>query len=445
MASRILVLGLDSAPPRLLYKELAGELENLESMMEYKTTLRSSHPPITIPAWAVMTTGKTPGELGLYGFRHRKPGSYEGMYIANSKMIRARRIWDEISKENGDFRVILQGIPPSYPPPPVKGYLVSDFITPSSQNPYTWPPALKREIEALVGEYLFDVEFRIHDKDKIRKGLWRMTEVQFRVFKHLLKSKKWNFTMMVQIGVDRVHHAFWKYYDTGHPRYPGPNKYEDVIPEYYKLVDKLVGEILKTIPRDTRIIVVSDHGAKAMKGAFAINQWLIEEGYLTLKKKPEKPGTDLKPDMVDWENTKAWAWGGYYARIFLNIKGREPMGTVDPEEAPGLVDELKKKIQGITGPDGEQWKTMVYTPGELYPVVRGDAPDLMVYLDDLNWRAAGTLGWPSVYLEENDRGPDDAVHDWIGVAAASWRPEEPLDDPVGIEEALYRMLSIRRG
>ena len=438
---RILVLGLDSAPPRLLYQELSGELENLESIMEYRTTLRSSHPPITIPAWAVMTTGMTPGELGLYGFRHRKPGSYNDVYIANSRMLKVKRVWDEFE---GVHRVILQGIPPSYPPQPVKGYLVSDFITPGPEKPYTWPYSLKREIENLVGEYVFDVEFRIKDKDKIKKGLWHMTEVQFKVFKHLISSKKWDFAMIVQIGVDRVHHAFWKYYDTRHPRYPGSNKYEDVIPEYYKLVDKLIGKILEAVPRETRIIVVSDHGAKAMKGAFAVNQWLIEEGYLRLKKNPERPGVDLKSDMVDWDNTLAWGWGGYYARIFLNIKGREPRGVVDPEEAPGLIDELKRKLQAITGPDGESWKTMAYTPHELYPIVNGDAPDLMVYFDDLNWRAAGTLGWPSLYLEENDRGPDDAVHDWIGVAATSWRPDKDPGNPASIERVLYALLSIQR-
>jgi predicted AlkP superfamily phosphohydrolase/phosphomutase len=52
----------------------------------------------------------------------------------------------------------------------------------------------------------------------------------------------------------------------------------------------------------------------------------------------------------------------------------------------------------------------VYTPEELYPSCLGDPPDLMVYFDDLYWRSAGTIGHPSLYLDENDTGPDDAVH-----------------------------------
>ena len=438
---RVVVLGLDSAPPRILYEDLRGELENLESVMEWRATLRSSHPPITIPAWAVMTTGLTPGELGLYGFRHRRPGEYDGVYIANSRMVRARRVWDYLLQGGG--RVVLQGIPPSYPPTPVRGYLVSDFITPGPEKPYTWPPSLKAEIEGLLGgPYVFDVPFRVEDKDSIIRGLWEMTELQFRVFKHLLKTKKWDFAMIVQIGVDRVQHAFWKFYDPRHPRHPGPNRYEHVIPDYYKLVDRLVGEVLEVLPRDARVVVVSDHGAKAMEGAFAVNEWLVNEGLLVLKRKPERPGEDLRPGMVDWSRTKAWAWGGYYSRIFINVKGREPEGTVDPEEVDGFIEELKSRLRRVKGPQGEPWETLAYTPAELYPVVRGDAPDLMVYLDNLDWRAAGTLGWPDVYLEENDRGPDDAVHDWIGVIAGNTEHRLPQGEPVPIEEALFRALGL---
>jgi len=162
-----------------------------------------------------------------------------------------------------------------------------------------------------------------------------------------------------------------------------------------------------------------------MKGAFVINQWMIKEGYMKLQKSVGQ-GTELKDAPVDWKNTLAWGWGGYYARIFLNVKGREPYGIIEPEDYEHYRDELKEKIQRIRGPNGEEWKTKVYRPEELYPVVRGDPPDLIVYFDDLYWRSAGTLGWPTMYLRENDRGPDDAVHDWIGVFTL-YDPENTID------------------
>ena len=416
--AKTLVIGLDSVPPRLIYGDLEGELPNIGSIADSRGLLVSSHPPITIPAWMVMMTGKTPGELGIYGFRHRRRGTYDSVYIADSRSVREEKVWDKAGRLGK--RSIVIGVPPSFPPSPIRGYMVSCFITPGRHKRYTWPPSLRSEIESVTGGYVFDIVYRSEDKDRVRKELWRLAEVQFKAAAYMAKNKKWDFMVFMFIGTDRVHHAFWKYYDSSHPRYPGRgNRYEDVIPSYYKLVDSLVGRLVEAAGKDTDIIIVSDHGAKAMEGAFAINQWLEENGYLRLKKRPEKPGTDLRGDMIDWSKTLAWAWGGYYSRVFINLKGREPHGIVDPGEYEALVEELKREITRINGPGGEHWRNMVYTPKELYPEVRGDAPDLIVYLDDLNWRPAGTIGWPSPYLEENDRGPDDAVHDWTGVIASN--------------------------
>ena len=276
-----------------------------------------------------------------------------------------------------------------------------------------------------------------------------MTIQHFNVLNYLVKNKKWDFLWFVEIGVDRVHHAFWKYWDKEHPKYEPGNKYEHVIPEYYKLIDKLIGDMLSNVPKDTLIFIVSDHGAKAMKGAFAINQWLEEKGYLKFKKKPEKPRTDLKPELVDWEHTKAWGWGGYYSRIFINIKGREPRGIVPPDRALDLIMELKEELRKIKGPSGEPWKNLVYTPDELYPIVKGDAPDMFLYIDDLSWRAAGTVGWESPYLEENDKGPDDAVHDWYGVFTI-YDPEGTIEssdkgviDIVNVKELMLKIIRER--
>ncbi|RLF14558.1 MAG: nucleotide pyrophosphatase [Thermoprotei archaeon] len=413
--ARVVVLGLDSAPPSILYNPKAlNELPNLASLIEdgERYELVSCHPPITIPAWAVMVTGRTPGELGLYGFRHRKPGSYNEFYIASSYSVKAPTIWDLVGQRGG--KSIVVGVPPTYPPKPVEGWLITDFVTPSKAN-YTWPPELKAEVEGLVGDYIFDAEFRTLDRDRIIRDLWAMTRQHFKVFRHLLKSKPWDFAMMVEIGVDRVQHAFWGYSDPSHRKYEPGNPYEHVIIDYYKLLDEEVGELLKAIPRDTVIVVASDHGAKAMKGAFCINQWLAEQGYLKLEEKPNKPGTDLAKVKVDWSKTIAWGWGGYYARVFLNVKDREPQGAIDPKDYEHYREHLAEDLRRIKGPKGETWNTKVYRPEELYPTCRGDKPDLIVYLDDLSWRSAGTLGWPSNYLPENDTGPDDAVHDWAGV------------------------------
>ena len=72
-------------------------------------------------------------------------------------------------------------------------------------------------------------------------------------------------------------------------------------------------------------------------------------------------------------------------------------------------------MKSIRGPNGEEWKTEVYTPEELYPDGIANYPDLTVYFDDLYWRSAGTIGHNTLYLPENDIGPDDAVHSKYGI------------------------------
>ena len=95
-------------------------------------------------------------------------------------------------------------------------------------------------------------------------------------------------------------------------------------------------------------------------------------------------------------------------------------------EYEDTVKQLKRDLMKVKGPNGEPWDNKIYAPNELYSEVKGDPPDLMAYLDNLNWRPAGTMGWPTNYLPENDRGPDDAEHDWYGVFVVH-DPEETIN------------------
>jgi predicted AlkP superfamily phosphohydrolase/phosphomutase len=399
--------------PATLFENLR-DLPNIKKMVEngFHSILQSCDPPITIPAWMVMMTGKSPGQLGIYGFRHRKGSSYNEGWIATSKSVGEKRIWDYLAEEGKKSCII--SVPPSYPPYPVNGNLISCFITPSSKNEYTYPAELRGELESLIGNYMFDVVFRTDDRDAILKTLYEMTEKRFTVIKHLMEKEVWNFLMFVEIGVDRIHHAFWKFHDKNHPKYVKGNKYENVITDYYKFIDKKIGELVELADDDTYILTVSDHGTAGMQGCVCINEWMIQQGYLSLRQYPDKQ-TDIDKSDVDWSKTKAWGWGGYYARIFLNVKGRESNGVIPPEDYLRVREELRQKLLQIKGPNGETFKNKVFTPEELYSEAKGDKPDLMVYFDDLYWRSAGTIGHKSLYLDENDTGPDDSVHWYDGI------------------------------
>jgi predicted AlkP superfamily phosphohydrolase/phosphomutase len=129
--------------------------------------------------------------------------------------------------------------------------------------------------------------------------------------------------------------------------------------------------------------------------------------------------TRFDEDLVDWERTTCWAWGGYYGRVFLNVKGREPQGTIAPEDYERVRDELIERIKAVPDPEGRPMKTTVVRPQDIYtgPFV-DDAPDLMVYMDDLNWRLGQDLGNEDLYAFDTEIGPDDSVHDYCGMIAA---------------------------
>lgn len=413
MARRIIVVGLDSAPPELVFDELAACMPNLSRMAEggLHGTLRSCDPPITIPAWQVMATSASPGRLGLYGFRHRKGHAYTEGWVANSFSVRVPTVWDLLGRAGR--RSCLVGVPPGYPPKPLNGWSVSCFLTPSAAERYTHPPELRREIEELVGTYLFDVPFRVEDRETLRERLFEMTRKRFDVVRHLATTKPWDLFWLVEIGVDRLGHAFWKFFDRRHPRYEPGNPYEGIAAEYYSLIDERIGELAALLP-DAVFLVVSDHGSKAMQGAFCVNEWLMERGWLTLREPPDGV-VAIEAASVDWARTKAWGWGGYYARIFLNVEGREAEGVIPAGRYEEARAELEAELQTISLPSGQPMRVQALRPEELYPVAVGDRPDLMVYFDDLRWRSAGTIGHGTLYLSENDTGPDDSVHSLEGI------------------------------
>jgi predicted AlkP superfamily phosphohydrolase/phosphomutase len=424
MKKKVAILGLDSVPPEMMFEKLLDKVPNIKKI--YSTgvhgKLRTCDPPITIPAWMVMMTGKNPGKLGIYGFRHRRGNAYSDGYIVNSTSVKEKTVWDILAAHGK--KVVELGVPPSYPPRQVDGVdSVSCFLTPDPGKEFTYPPSLKQEVLSWAGgKYIFDVTFRTDNREKIKAELFEMTRKRFDVAEKLAQEKPWDFFMMHEIGFDRLHHAFWKFFDEGHPKHVPGSPFRTIDEEYYKMVDERIGRLIEIFGDECLTFIVSDHGSKGMQGAFCVNQWLAEEGYLRFRTAPTSM-TDIDKADVDWEKTKAWGWGGYYARIFFNVKGREPKGVIEPSDLESEKAALTRKIMSIEDDKGRRMKNSVIEPGEIYGTARGDKPDLMVYFDELNWRSAGTVGHDSNYLFENDTGPDDSVHsmDGIFLMKAPWK------------------------
>src|SRR6185503_2244217 len=196
-----------------------------------------------------------------------------------------------------------------------------------------------------------------------------------------------------------------------------------VIRDYYLHLNEEIGRVLELLTDDTVVLVVSDHGAQRLDGGFCVNEWLVREGLLALKQYPREVTPFGKLD-ADWDRTKVWSEGRYYARVFFNVKGREPNGTIDSADYERFRDEVKAKFEATTDDRGRPLGTLVFKPEEIYRTVRNVAPDLIVHFGGLYWRSIGGVGYPSIHVQENDSGPDDCNHAQFGsmILAASNNP-----------------------
>ena len=415
----LLVIGLDCAAPTFIFGKNRFDLPHLSRLMDRGVygTLRSCDPPITVPAWSCMFSGKDPGQLGCYGFRNRKGYGYDSHAISTSLSITEPRVWDVLSAAGK--KVCVLGVPQTYPPSPVNGCMVSGLLTPGLDMEWTYPPELKTELLDGVGDYIFDIAgFRSLKKEALCTELFGWLANRFDTAEYLLKNKPWDFFVMVEMGLDRLHHAFWKYCDPDHPAYEAGNPYADVFERYYTEMDRRIGRLLDLIDDECGVMVVSDHGAKPMLGGVAINTWLMEQGYLKLREPLDGP-IPFDADRIDWSKTCAWGEGGYYGRIYFNVAGREPWGIVKQEDMAGLKLEMIAALSEMTTPAGRLMDNRCIDPKKHYKKSLGNPPELMVYWDELNFRSIGVLGAASVFVSQNDTGVDEANHDFNGIYVSS--------------------------
>lgn len=410
-SKRTFVIGLDCASPQLIFQQFAEELPTLNTLMRGGQwgILRSSIPCITIPAWSSMLSGRDPGVLGIYGFRNRIGYNYTDLSTADSTVVHEKRVWDYLSA--ADKQSVVVGVPQTYPVRPLNGHLISCFLTPGISSAFAYPAIFKQEILQKAPRYVFDVKgFRTANKVDLLQRIYDMTDVQYRLIEALVTEKPWDFFMHVNIGVDRIHHGFWRYHDPKHRLHEADSPFRHAIRDYYKFVDAHLGRIIEKAD-DATIIIVSDHGVKRMDGAICINEWLWQQGWLVLKSPPKEgcitPFSDLD---IDWEKTRAWSSGGYYARIFFNVADREPFGVIATDDLSAVKNEMRAQLANITDPNGRYLPVTIYEPTQIYQAVNGYPPDFIVYFGDLHWRAVGGVGYGRHYTFENDTGPDDANH-----------------------------------
>ncbi len=211
-------------------------------------------------------------------------------------------------------------------------------------------------------------------------------------------------------ATDRIQHMFWRYLDAGHPaaaRAEDARQRPDAIEELYRRNDALVGKILDRLGDDDLLMVISDHGFTSFRRGVNLNRWLLANGYLVLKEGCDGSAPWLRH--VDWLQTRAYGLG--LTGMYLNVRGREEHGIVEPDQVHSLKDELIEKLSGLNDSDRSETAIReVFDPARLY---RGpfldQGPDLLIgYNHGYRTSWAGAMG----IIDANVF--DDNVKCWSG-------------------------------
>ncbi len=271
---KVLVIGFDGFDPKLV-QAWRKDLPTLSSYMDKGChgILESTIPPVTVPAWASLYTGLKPDKISVYAFRERKKNEYKWRYI-NVHDVKGKAIWDVLS-EYGKKSIVFN-VPLTYPPKQINGVMATGLLTPSTKSDYTYPKDLKKKLEEVAGNYLFD------PKDLSEKDVYlyasELIDIQKETMLFLINNYEWDFFFGVFSSSDIISHFYMKKPET---------KSKEVKKIYMKL-DRALSELLGTIKDDFYLVTVSDHGFCYIKGVFNVNNWLAENGYLEIKRKKRR-------------------------------------------------------------------------------------------------------------------------------------------------------------
>ena len=211
-----------------------------------------------------------------------------------------------------------------------------------------------------------------------------MTDKRFRLAEHLLETKPWELFAMVEIGLDRMHHGFWKDLDELHHRHEPDGPYAGRDPRLPAAPRRADRARCSSTPTTRRVVlVVSDHGAKRMEGGIRVNEWLRREGLLQTAREPRRTSPRCATSASTGAARPPGARAATTAGSSSTSRGREPEGTVAPEDFERVRDELAERLAAIPGPTASRSPRASTSPRSVYEEVNGVAPDLLVYFGDL--------------------------------------------------------------
>lgn len=423
-AKKIMIIGLDGVPLDIIQRwAQGGHLPTLRRLMDGGAVgqLRSTIPPTSGPSWSSFVTGMNPGKTGIYDFLYRKDGTYNFPPV-NASQRGGTTIWRYLS--DAGRRVGVLNLPMSYPVEQVNGFMVSGWMTPYAATDFIHPPELAAELEEQVGDYrIYPTEtFTESRQDSFLQASYDLLDMRTRTAVHLARTKPWDLFMTVFFDTDRLLHQLWHYMEPEHPWRTDAEDREWIVRDYFTQVDTSIGRLLEYADEDTLVIILSDHGMGRANNFIVLNNWLLDTGLLRLKRDPwthfkrfmfrrgftlrnvhqvaDRLGLARQAEYVagyfvdhllkiaflsfldvDWSQSKAYSFGRHLGSIYINVKGREPEGIVEPgAEYEAVCDEIERLAYEFRDPrTGKKLIGQVHRRGEIYAGPHLEhAPDLIL-------------------------------------------------------------------
>lgn len=420
----IYVLGLDGAEPELVEKYIEkGVMPNLEEMRTSGSygEMRTIFPPITPAAWTSFMTGKNPGKHGIYDFSVREGEKFK---LVTSSDVNSETVYDLMNRHGK--KVGSLGIPLTYPPREVDGYMISGLPIDRIDRGKVYPSELWDEIEDEGGLTIHASTFTGENQEEYIQAHHDQIDQMEHIYFHLMEEYDLDLNLVLFPNTDTMGHWMWKYIDEDHPDHV--EGYEDCMENVYSRLDEVLGRLRERMREDDYLIVMSDHGFGPVHKNIYLNNLFAEEGLLKFKKRPStyfrrglmnagitpdrgyrmvaRLGLEeyvvqseqkdeggllgklaslpvLSEDDIDWDRTKAFVRGNF-GQIFLNP-------DLEGEERDRVIEEVKDVVYSLEDPEtGEQVVEDVKRKENVYHGPRTDrAPDLLFFTKDLkymSWR-----------------------------------------------------------
>lgn len=248
------------------------------------------------------------------------------------------------------------------------------------------------------------------DEEGFLQHAWSLFEERRTMFIESLNSNVDDLTICVFDTPDRIQHMFWRYMECTHPAHEGQTaKHAHAIEEMLDKMDELVGETVRLLQPETLLLVISDHGFTSFRRGVDLNRWLEVNGYLHRR-------VDARPeaawlDGIDWSRTRAFAMG--LTGIFVNLRGREAKGIVDPgSELTDLLAQIKHGLEDLRDPQCDNARVIRrvrVAREEFQGPHRLDGPDLLV-----GYEAGYRGSWESAKGQVTDSVLHDNTRKWSG-------------------------------